>query len=316
MFVIFHSAILFSEWQQRSWLNLSPNWQRPVYVTLRHHNCGIRCIWKASFGRKKQLQWDQVRLLFICCSFNEQISRMALNKAGTEDAHWHIEVFLTRRVSLEEFNWRCSQNLPWLFHVLLSQLSPPHLLFLSPFLLPLIFFLFLAASSFLCLLHMCVTPSLILPPSLPALLSPPVLWPLTAPPYHLLLNEYAASSFANNQCRQYTKEHTKLLYSSPESFLDEAITGEEIGAGPRCKATERERERGREGEGEGDEEGDKMVEERDREKNGRKGQARWQKRGGGWESIGGGKGGRWSESSPDFMNISRTIAGIKYSWPR
>lgn len=28
--------------------------------------------------------------------------------------------------------------------------------------------------------------------------------------------------------------------------MDEAITGEEIGAGPRCKATERERERGRE----------------------------------------------------------------------
>ena len=65
---------------------------------------------------------------------------MALNRAGTEDAHWHIEVFLTKTVSLEEFNWRCSENLPWLFHVLLSQLSPPHLLFLSLFILPLIFF--------------------------------------------------------------------------------------------------------------------------------------------------------------------------------
>lgn len=78
--------------------------------------------------------------------------------------------FLTKTVSLEEFNWRCSENLPWLFHVLLSQLSPPHLLFLSPFLLPLIFFLFLAASSLLCLPHMCVAPSLILPPSLPSYL--------------------------------------------------------------------------------------------------------------------------------------------------
>lgn len=94
--------------------------------------------------------------------------------------------FLTKTVSLEEFNWRCSENLPWLFHVLLSQLSPPHLLFLSPFLLPLIFFLFLAASSLLCLLHMCVAPFLILPPSPPissrplapdsTSLSPPAEW--------------------------------------------------------------------------------------------------------------------------------------------
>lgn len=120
-----------------------------------------------------------------------------------------------------------------------------------------------------CLFNMCVAPSLILPP----LLSPPVLWPLTAPPYHLLLNEYAASSFANNQCRQYTKEHTKLLYSSPESFLDEAITGEEIGAGPRCKATER--ERGRDGEREGGRETRRGTrwQKKEIEENGRKGQA-------------------------------------------
>ncbi|KAM7410628.1 hypothetical protein PAMA_001862 [Pampus argenteus] len=75
--------------------------------------------------------------------------------------------------------------------------------------------------------------------------TPPLPTLLFSPPYHLLLNEYAASSFANNHCRQwYTKERTKHLYILSRKFLDEAITGEEIGARPRCKATARGSERG------------------------------------------------------------------------
>lgn len=71
----------------------------------------------------------------------------------------------------------------------------------------------LPASPLLPLLYLCHSLS-----HSPFFLSPLVLWPLAGPPYHLLLNECAASSFANNQCRQNTKERTKLLYSSAESF--------------------------------------------------------------------------------------------------
>lgn len=66
---------------------------------------------------------------------------------------------------------------------------------------------FLSTSSLLCLLCIILSISL------------PVLRPLTGTPYRLPLNENAANSFADNQCRRYTKERTKLFYCSPESFL-------------------------------------------------------------------------------------------------
>lgn len=183
-------------------------------------------------------------------------------------------------------------NLPWLFHVLLkvstssqTPLSTAFPLHLSP----LTFTFSPHLPSSVC--SICVIPSL---------LSPPVLWPLTAPPYHIPLNEYAASSFANNQCRQYTKERAKLLHFSPESFWMRQLLERRLEPGQDVKPQEereRECERG----------------ERGKEK----GQQSWRKRGGGWENIRGQKR-RQGDVKPSWFHeyFSWTIEGIKYSWLR
>lgn len=135
---------------------------------------------------------------------------------------------------MKEFNCCCWENIS-LFYVFVqvsrSLVLSLQLFFISPF-LP-----FLSTASLLCLLCI-ISP-----------ISPPVLWPLAAPPYHPLLNENAANSFANNQCRGYTKERTKLFYCSPESFWMKQLLERRLELGQDVKKGG-ERESKRESEGE------------------------------------------------------------------
>lgn len=88
------------------------------------------------------------------------------------------------------------QNLPQLFHVGLEVSACSQTALMAPFLLPPPPLLSVSVFS---LFYFFTT----LPPHVPVFSCP---LPPTEPPLHLPLKEHAAISFANNKCRQSTKE--------------------------------------------------------------------------------------------------------------
>lgn len=136
-------------------------------------------------------------------------------------------MFLTEIVFLKEFNSCCWENVS-LFYVFvkvsMSLVLSLQLLFIAPF------FTFCSTSSLLCLL--CITSPI----------SPPVLWPLTTPPYHPPTEWKRCQLFCEQSVSWVHKRAHKALLFLSRKFLDEAITGEKIGVGPRCKEGRRKRE--------------------------------------------------------------------------
>lgn len=196
-------------------------------------------------------------------------------------------------VPLEEFNWCCWKNLPWLVHGFLkvsTYLAQTLLSAASPLLLSHFYF-----PSSVC--SICVSPSL--PPISPCPLAPDST--SLSPPAEWICRQLI--------CEQSVSSVHKRAHKAPpllsRNVLDEPITGEEIGVGPWCEATLRVRKR-RESEREKEEDGRKKKESGERVRGDE-----------GDKSIGDGDMRQVKWSSPAFMNIFPwTIEGIKYSWPR